>query len=367
MKIIIISPKNRTVYNFRGELIKDFVKQGDTVIVTGPNDIDHDRIEALGAEFKIIPLEKNGINPIHDIRYYFRLKKLIKAEKPDITFGYTIKPNIYGAMAAKHGGAKRIVSMVTGAGYLFIAETLKAKLLRLMAMVLYRRGFAAADKVIFQNPDDQQEFVAHRLLKAEKTCLVNGSGVNMQHYVPAPLPRTTTFFMLSRIMKSKGVLEFLAAAEKAKARCPEASFLLLGAFEDIQDSIKKEFVQRYIDSGIIEYYGETDDVRAYYNKCSVFVLPSYREGTPRTVLEAMAMKRPVITTDVPGCRGTVEEGISGFLVPKGDADALAEKMIWFAEHPEKIEPMGEAAYRLCQEKYDVNKVNQDMMKILTGR
>lgn len=364
MKIIVISPKNRTVYNFRGELIKDLIAQGHTVIVTGPNDIDRDRIEALGAELVRIPLEKNGINPLYDIRYYSRLKKLIKKEKPDIAFGYTIKPNIYGALAAKSGGAKRIVSMVTGAGYLFIAETLKAKLLRMAAMLLYRKGFAAADAVIFQNTDDRDEFIAHGLLKAEKTQTVNGSGVDMRRFSPVPLPKATAFFMLSRIMKSKGVLEYLAAAEKVKARHPKLKFLLLGAFEDIQDSVKRADVQRYIDQGIIDYYGETDDVRSFYKKCSVFVLPSYREGTPRTVLEAMAMKRPIITTDVPGCRGTVAEGKSGFLVPKGDADALAEKMLWFAEHPDKIKTMGDMAYRLCKEKFDVNKVNQDMLHIL---
>ncbi len=364
MKIIIISPKNRTVYNFRGELIRELKKAGYTVIVTGPDQTDQDKITALGASFVEIPLNKNGLNPVEDIRYYQKMKRLIKQEKPDVTFGYTIKPNIYGALAAKAAGVKHIVSMVTGAGYLFSASTLKAKVLRMAAVILYRAGFAAADTVIFQNADDKAEFIGHRLLKEKKTRVVNGSGVNMQHFTPAPLPETPTFFMLARIMKSKGVLEYLKAAEMVKRSHPKAVFMLLGAFEEIQDSIKKEDIQRYIDAGIIEYHGETEDVRAFYRKSSVFVLPSYREGTPRTVLEAMAMKRPIITTDVPGCRGTVEDGETGFLVPKEDAGALAEKMIWFIEHTAQIEVMGEAAYRFCQDKFDVNKVNQDMLGIL---
>ncbi|MEX1307174.1 MAG: glycosyltransferase family 4 protein [Eubacteriales bacterium] len=367
MKIIIISPKNRTVYNFRGDLIKELISAGYSVMVTGPDDTDKDKITALGTTFVKVPLRKNGLNPFEDIRYYFRLKQLIKKEKPDITFGYTIKPNIYGAVAAKAGGAKHRVSLVTGAGYLFSANTLKARVLRMVAKVLYRAGFAAADTVVFQNPDDRDEFISHGLVKADKTRVVNGSGVNMQKFIPAPLPQTPIFFMLARIMKSKGVFEYLEAAEKVKAKHPEATFMLLGAFEGIPDSIKKEDIQHYIDAGVIDYYGETDDVREFYKKCSVFVLPSYREGTPRTVLEAMAMKRAIITTDVPGCRGTVLDGQTGFLVPKGDVETLAEKMIWLIEQPNRIKEMGESAYQLCQEKYDVNKVNQDMMNILINQ
>jgi glycosyltransferase involved in cell wall biosynthesis len=333
-------------------------------MVTGPNDTGWDKIEALGVTFVIIPLEKNGMNPISDIKYLLKLKKLIKQEKPDVTFGYTIKPNIYGAIAAKMAKTGRIVSLVTGAGYLFAADTLKAKLARMLASVLYRIGFACADAVIFQNPDDQKEFVGSHLLKAEKTHVVNGSGVNMGLFTPEPLPKTLTFFMLARIMKSKGVFEYLSAAEQVKQAYPDTRFLLLGALEGIQDSVTGADLQRYIDKGIIEYFGETDDVRSFYQQASVFVLPSFREGTPRTVLEAMAMKRPIITTDVPGCRGTVKDGETGFLVPKQDVNALVEKMIWFIAHPQNIKPMGEAAYAYCTEKYEIEKVNQDMRNIL---
>ena len=364
MKIAIVSPKNRTVYNFRGDLIQDIVKLGHEVIVTGPNAIDVDKIKALGAHFIKIPLEKNGLNVLSDLQYLFRLKALFKREQIDIVFGYTIKPVIYGSIAARLAGVKHITAMVTGVGYLFTAKSIKARLLKQLALLLYRIGFACAHRVIFQNRDDRDEFLSYKILKPEKTVVVNGSGVNMDKFTPVPLPKTLTFFMLSRIMKSKGVAEYLKAAAIVKDKYPDVRFMLLGALENIQDSMTKEDLAPYIKMGAIEYFGETDNVAAYYAMTSVYVLPSYREGTPRTVLEAMAMKRPIITTNAPGCSGTVIDSKTGFLVEPEDSDGLAERMMWFIQNPKQIEPMGEAAYALCREKYDVKKVNQNMLKIL---
>ena len=364
MKIAIISPKNRTVYNFRGDLIKEIIKSGHDVIVTGPNNIDVKKIEDLEAKFKKIPLEKNGINIIADIKYLLNLKKLFKKEKPDITLGYTIKPVIYGSIAAKMAKVKNINAMVTGVGYLFTAKSPKAKILRIFALVLYKIGFKCADKIIFQNESDREEFLSYRLLKKENSHIVNGSGVNMDIFSPKPLPSTISFFMLSRVMISKGIREYLAAASSIKTSYPDVKFMLLGACESIQDSLKEEDLAPYIEKGIIEHYGETDNVSKYYEMCSVYVLPSYREGTPRTVLEAMATKRPIITTDVPGCRGTVIDKKTGFLVKVKDVNDLTEKMEWFILNPERIKDMGQASYEHCLDKYDVKKVNKDMLSIM---
>ena len=164
------------------------------------------------------------------------------------------------------------------------------------------------------------------------------------------------------IMNSKGIREYLEAAKIVKGKYPDTQFMLLGACEGIQDSIGPEELKKYIDSGIIEHFGETENVPPYYGKCSVYVLPSYREGTPRTILEAMATARPIITTDAPGCRETVKDGENGFLVPVKDAKALSEKMIWFVEHPEKIEEMGKKSLEYCMEKFEDGKVNSDMIK-----
>jgi Glycosyltransferase len=367
LKLVLISPKNRTTYNFRGDLLKEIITKGYEVIVTGPDKDGIHKITELGVRFVLIPLNKNGLSAMADIKYMLALRKLIKTEKPDVTLGYTIKPVIYGAIAAKLAGVKNINSMITGAGYVFTAKTKKAKIIRFFASILYRVGFKCTNTVIFQNRDDRDEFVERNLLKGDKCRLVNGSGVNMQKFQKVLLPDRLTFFMLSRVMYSKGITEYLTAAKQIKAKHPKVRFMLLGALEKIQDSMTMKELAPYIDEGIIDYYGETDDVASYYRQCSVYVLPSYREGTPRTVLEAMAMGRPVITTDTPGCKETVVDGVNGYLVPVQDSAALAERMEWFINNPDALEKMGQASYKLCMEKYDVCKVNQDMlthMKIL---
>ncbi len=364
MKFILISPKNRTSYNFRGDLIKKIVSHGYEVIVTGPNRDNVEKIEELGARFVEIPMNKNGVNPLHDIKYLLALKKLFKTEKPDVTLGYTSKPVIYGSIAAKMAKVPHIASMVTGAGYAFTATTAKAKLIKFIMSLLYKTAFCSADIAIFQNSDDKEQFVKEKLVKDKKCVIVNGSGVNTEKFSVAPFPKQTTFFMLSRVMYSKGIREYLEACEIVKEQHPEVRFMLLGACEGIQDSISPEDLQTYVDRGIVEHFGETDTIADYYKQCSVYVLPSYREGTPRTVLEAMAMGRPIITTDAPGCRETVIDGKTGFLVPIQDAKAVADKMLEFINNTELIEQMGKKSLAYCVEKFDVNKVNKDMCKFL---
>ena len=217
-KFLLVSPKNRTAYNFRGDLIRDIRAKGYDVVVTGPNRDHIDRIEALGARFIEIPMNKTGINILSDLRYLWRLFKVMRREKPDITLGYTIKPVIYGAIAACLAGVPNRNSMITGGGYLFTAATLKARILRALAFVLYRIGLGCAHRVIFQNPDDRAEFVSKGLLPASKCRAVNGSGVNMEHFAPRPLPAQLTFFMLSRVLFSKGIRVYLQAAERVKSQ-----------------------------------------------------------------------------------------------------------------------------------------------------
>ncbi len=364
MKFILISPKNRTAYNFRGDLIKKIIASGYEVIVTGPNRDNVDKILELGAKFYEIPMNKNGVNPLKDLSYQKELKKLFMAEKPDVVLGYTSKPVIYGSIAAKAAKVPVKVAMVTGAGYAFTAKTKKAKIIKMIMSFLYRRAFRCADTVIFQNSDDKEQFVKERLVSEGKCEIVNGSGVNMEKFAFRPYPEKTTFFMLSRVMYSKGIREYLEACEIVKEKHPEVRCMLLGACEGIQDSISQETLDSYINRGIIEHFGETDTVADYYEKCSVYVLPSYREGTPRTVLEAMSMGRAVITTDAPGCRETVIDGETGFIVPVKDGKAVAEKMLKFIENEDLIKEMGEKSRAYCKEKFDVNKVNEDMCRYL---
>lgn len=364
MKFILVSPKNRTAYNFRGDLVKKIIASGYEVVITGPNRDNIDKVEELGARFVEIPMNKNGVNPLKDFAYMNALRKLFKAEKPDVILGYTSKPVIYGSMAGKLSGVPHKVAMVTGAGYAFTAKTKKAKIIKLIMSILYKIGFMCADTVIFQNTDDKEQFINEHLVKKSKCEIVNGSGVNMEKFSVAPYPDRTTFFMLSRVMYSKGIREYLEACEIVKEKYPDVRCMLLGACEGIQDSLSQEELNTYIDKGIIEHFGETDTVADYYKQCSVYVLPSYREGTPRTVLEAMAMGRAIITTEAPGCRETVIDGETGYLVPTHNGQAVAEKMLKFIEHPELIEAMGKKSLEYCKSKFDVNKVNNDMCKHL---
>lgn len=360
MRFILVSPKNRTAYNFRGDLIKRIISCGYEVIVTGPNRVGVEKIEALGARFVEIHMNKNGVNPKEDLKYQKALYELFKKEKPDVVLGYTSKPVIYGSIAAKKADVPHKVAMITGLGYAFTAQTKKAKAIRAVMSVLYKKALNCADTVIFQNPDDREQFVSSGLVKSEKCRVVNGSGVNTNRFSVADYPDKITFFMLSRVMYSKGIREYLRACELVKEKHPEVRFMLLGACENIQDSLSKEDLAPYVEKGIIEHFGETDRVEDYYKQCSVYVLPSYREGTPRTVLEAMSMGRAIITTDAPGCRETVIDGKTGFLVPVKNAEAVAEKMTEFIEHPELIKTLGAASAEYAREKFSVDKVNDDM-------
>ena len=364
-KFILISPKNRTAYNFRGDLIKEIMSRGYEVIVTGPNRDNVDKIEALGAKFVEIPMNKNGLNPLNDLKYQKALYELFAAEKPDVTLGYTSKPVIYGSIAAKKAGVPFAAAMVTGAGFAFAEKSAKAKLVKTVISMLYRKAFRKADVAIFQNIDDKKEFVSSGIVSENKAVVIDGSGVNTEKFAVSPYPETLTFFMLSRFLYYKGIREYLEACRAVKAEHPEVRFMLLGACEDSDNTLKQSELEPYVRDGIIEHYGETDNVAEFYRKCSVFVLPSYyREGIPRTIQEAMATGRAVITTDSTGCRETVIDGKTGFLVPVRNADAIKEKMLEFVNNPSLVESMGKASAEYCAQKFDVRKINREMCELM---
>ena len=332
------------------------------MIVTGPDSVDVDKIEALGARFVEIPMNKTGTSIIGDLKYCQALTRLLKEEKPNIVLGYTIKPVVYGSIAAWRANVSNINAMITGSGYTFISTSWKARILGTIVRMLYRIGLRCAHHVIFQNNDDLDEFCESGLVKRDKCFVVNGSGVNMEHFKPAPFPEQLTFLMISRLLKSKGVGEYLEAARIVKQKHPEVRFMLLGKFEtNMQDALPKDYVQTFVDDGIVERFEETSDVRPYFAQCSVYVLPSYREGIPRTVLEAMAMGRPIITTDANGCRETVQDTVNGFLVPVRDVKKTADAMEQFVEHPLYVTSMGEMSKIYCHDKYEVTLVNREIL------
>ena len=366
MRILVISPKNKTVFNFRGDLIRDMIANGHQVYVTGPNRDFVQDIMALGAtEFFEVPLVKDNTSVFGDLAYFRKLRNVIQKIRPHLVFGYTIKPVIYGSLAARSCGVKQIYAMVTGLGRVYASGGLKAKAVRLITKVLYKLAFLCCDKVIFQNGDDITELVQQHYLPQHKTVQVNGSGVNMERFRQTALPEQPVFLMVSRVIREKGVMEYCQAARSVKKTCPYARFILLGGLDTSIGALKMEDIQPYIDDGSIEFPGEVKDPVAFYQQCSVFVLPSYyREGLPRTLLEAMSCGRAIITTDWPGCREPVEDGVNGFMIPVRDAEILAQRMETLAKDSALAERMGAAAYETCRRKYEVSIINAQMRKTI---
>lgn len=362
MKIMVVSPKNKTVFNFRGDLIKDMIAHGNEVVVTGPNQDFIDDIMKLGvSKFVEVPLVKDNTNIGGDLAYCHNLYNVMKQEKPDIIFSYTIKPVIYSSIAARFAGIKRVCAMVTGLGRVYASNGLKTKILRTIIKFLYTFAFTKCDKVIFQNSDDLHKFVQEGYLSSEKAVQVNGSGVNMKRFSLAPLPETPVFLMVGRIIREKGVMEYCEAARSVRKKYPQARFILLGGFDKSIGALKKADIQPYIDDGSIEFPGEVKDPVSFYHKCSVFVLPSYyREGLPRTILEAMSCGRPVITTDWPGCREPIVDGENGFLVPIRNSVQLVEKMRKLIDDGVLCQDMSKKAYAHCLKLYEISVVNKTM-------
>lgn len=361
---LLISPKNRTVYNFRGDLIRRIQLYGYEVHVTGPDEDAIDSVLALGVKFHLIPMEKNGTDPRSDLKYEKLLHGLCEEIKPDVVLAYTAKPVCYGCHAAYAAGVPHVYALITGVGYAFTADTVKAKLVRTALVKLYKRALAHTDAVIFQNFDNRHLFEKLGLVKGVKSYVVAGSGVNTEYFAPAPLPKTLSFFMLSRLLYSKGIREYLDAARIVKKSHPEIQFKLLGNIQEMPDALGASELAPYLDEGIVTRYDETSDVRPFYTESSVFVLPSYGEGTPRTVLEAMAMGRPIVTTDAPGCKETVVSGVNGFLVEPKSVTSLVGALMKFVDDPLLVESMGDKSRELVEKKYDVEIVNADMITIL---
>lgn len=363
-KIVIISHYAPSLVNFRGDLIKALIHRGHEVICLAPEEGYESHLQEIGAGYKRIPLNRTGLNPLKDVYTLFILRRLLKELKPNIVLSYTVKPIVYGSIAAHRAGVKQIYAMVTGLGYVFVGQSIKQKLLTQMVSFLYRAGLKYNQVVFFQNPDDLQLFIEKRIMpKNVKPILINGSGVNTLRFrFTSPKLSPITFLLVARMIRDKGILEYVEAARQLKKRYPEVKFQLLGPLDINPSALTKNEIEQWHKEGNIEYLGETKDVRPYITESSVFVLPSYREGTPHSVLEAMSIGRPIITTDSPGCRETVQEGVNGYLVPVKDPVALEKAMERFILQPELIPEFGLASRRIAEEKYDVRKVNSTILE-----
>lgn len=374
-KFLLFSSYLPSILNFRGELIASIADLGYEIHILAPDlekfSEDYDKLIDLGYHVHSVPMQRVGTNPVADIETLIAVFRLLRKIKPTYMLSYTIKPVIYGTLAASLARVPNRYALITGLGYAFQeAEegTSHRSLFKKIIKELYQRALSKASKVFFQNPDDLQLFKELRLLKTSTPAVVvNGSGVNISHFDMAPLPRDATdsnipsFLLIARLLNDKGVVEYVEAARQIKQKYPTIEFHLVGGLFDNPAAISQQQLDDWLEEEIFVYWGKVSDVRPAISKCSVYVLPSYREGTPRTVLEAMSMGRGIITTDAPGCRETVIDGENGFLVPIRDVDALVQAMLRFIEQPELMRKMGQRSREIVEEKYDVHKVNAHML------
>jgi glycosyltransferase involved in cell wall biosynthesis len=363
--VVLFGTDANSLINFRKQLIEEMVRRGHEVHAVAAHipDATAAHLRSLGAEPVSIALGRTSLNPLEAMRAGGAVRRLFERIRPDVVIAYTIKPILLGAPAAHAAGVKRFVALVTGLGYAFTGgREWKRLLSRASATVLYRRAFARTSIAVFQNEDDRRDFGRLRVLPAKvPTGLINGSGVDTQWFSPVPPPAAPSFLMMGRLVTDKGVREFSTAARRLKKRHPELRISIAGWIDPAPHAISQAELQEMIDGGI-EYLGPLGDVRPAMAEHSVYVLPSYREGTPRSVLEAMAIGRAIITADVPGCRQTVVHGENGLLVPARDADALYRAMEHLVEHPHLLAPMGEASRRIALEKYEVHQVNRALLR-----
>ena len=373
MKFLIVSSFLPSVLNFRGKLLEAIHAKGYEIHICAPDltDFPHEleQLKNMGYQVHSVPMQRTGTNPMQDLKTLLALVALMRQIQPDYVLSYTIKPVIYGTFAARLAQVPHSFALITGLGYAFQnVESGKRSIFQKMVHGLYAQALKFADKVFFQNPDDLKLFRDMHLLDAKKPAVVvNGSGVNVQDFDVMPLPENDegeakeSFLLIARLLGDKGVREYAEAARIVKAKHPDAEFHLVGWIDDNPSAISQAELDAWVADKTVNYWGKLSDVRPAIQASSVYVLPSYREGTPRTVLEAMAMGRAIITTDAPGCRETVINGQNGYLVGVKSVDDLVQSMQYFIEDPKRIRYMGQRSREIALNKYDVHQVNKHMM------
>ena len=373
-KIVLIGTVASSFLIFRANLIQVLLKQQHVVyaFISEYKEEELSKIEALGAIPITYELNRGGINPLADAKATYGLTKKIKEIAPDLVFSYFSKPVIFGTLAARLAKVPRVIGMLEGLGYAFTEQpeeqTKKAQLIKRIQVFLYKIALPQLDNIIFLNPDDPKDLLEAYHIKVKKLDVLGGIGLDLVKYSHQPIENidsSINFLFIGRMLKEKGIHDFISAAKIVKQIYPEIQFTVLGAIDSSNPgALQQSELDRLVSLNIINYPGQVDDVQKWIADSHVFVLPSYREGVPRSTQEAMAIGRAVITTDVPGCRETVVDGINGFLVEKWNPQALAEKMIYFIEHPEEIAIMGYESYKIAQDKFDADKVNKRLINML---
>jgi glycosyltransferase involved in cell wall biosynthesis len=358
-KIMISVNTAWNIHNFRSGLIRALINQGYQVVTVAPEDEYVQRLKDLGCRFVNMPMNRNGTHPGRDLSLLMRYFMVLRTERPLAYLGYTIKPNVYGSIAA-HALRIPVINNIAGLGSTFIHSSLLTRLVRL----LYKFSLHRSYRIFFQNGDDQELFIKAGLVRPGVTDRLPGSGMDLARYRPvqsAPAAqRPFRFLLLARMLKDKGVEEFVEAARTVRRQFPAIQFHLLGFVDGANsNSISFEKIKGWEQEGLVSYLGKTDDVRPYLAEADCVVLPSYREGSPRSLLEAAAMARPIIATNAVGCREVVEHDVNGMLCEVRDACDLADKMLQMVNlPPDRRLEMGRAGRRKVELQFDEKLVIQ---------
>lgn len=359
-KIAVAANSAGNILTFRQGLIRALKDSGYEPVVISPREATAEqRMRDLDVGWLPVDLVRSGMNPVEDLRLFRSYRRILKTLEPAALLGFTIKPNIYGSIAARSLGIPAIPN-ISGLGTAFLASGP----LKRLVVAMYRFALKRCEIVFFQNPDDLEMFVDHRIVRRSQARLLPGSGIDLDHYAPVPLPSgPPRFLLIARLLRDKGVVEYVEAARILRG---EAKFRLLGPIDPgNRTGIRQAELDSWIAEGVIDYLGSTDEVRPHIAEASVIVLPSYREGLPRTLLEGAAMGRPLIATDVPGCRELVEQGVNGLLCEVRDARSLAGAMrAMIGKTSEERSNMGLASRRLVEERFAEQRVVQAYLNAL---
>ncbi|WP_456447435.1 glycosyltransferase family 4 protein [Thiolapillus sp.] len=360
MKVIFFANTDWYLYNFRLDLARYLAAQGMEVVMMSPPGDYGERLQQEGFRWISLPMERRSLNPLAEWKLLRRIRKIYEQEKPDAVHNFTIKSVIYGGLAAQAQAIRCRIQAVTGLGHVFVSDSLRARLLRPLVKRLLKRAMSGSyGRLIVQNPDDRQLFVDLKLIAPGHIHLIKGSGVDTRVFVPTRHKRARRFRVLlaSRLLREKGVREYAHAAEKLAIHADRIEFLLAGATDPGNpSSVDENDIRTWQLTGLVKVLGHVDEVQCLMREVDLVVLPSYREGAPRGLIEAAAMGLPVITTDVPGCREVVDDGVNGLLVPAGDGDALAGAIQYLLDNPDKCREFGQAGREKVLREFDQNIV-----------
>ena len=377
MKIVFITTVASSIYGFRAPIIRKLINKNHQVyaFVSEFYNNDLDIIRKMGVIPIIYRSNRGGLNPFSDIKSMFFIFKELKKISPDLVFSYFVKPVIFGTCAAKLAGVPSIIGMLEGLGFTFTEQPegipLKTKIVKSILIGLYRIALPMLECFIVLNPDDKYELLTKYGIKIKKIHVLGGIGLDLEQYPYSEVnipdeKEPVKFLFIGRLLKEKGIYEFIKAAEFVKSKYPDTIFTVLGSIDKLSPgSITQKELEQFIASNIINFPGFVNNVSEVIKEHHIFVLPSYyREGIPRSTQEAMAIGRAIITTDVPGCRETVDNNVNGFLIEPWNFYILAEKMIYFIENRESIHFMGNKSYSIAKDKFDVEKVDLKLLDIL---